>query len=123
MKIVIGGTGMFLCAKDALGAKSLSTKEGPYLLPRCLSVNQYPVVSHRIISSLRLSPRRRRCQSGARHGTFAVHLGEQLAQRLPHFPGAVDEAGHHLEQLLFVLLMDDGDRLQNQLHLLQLVTA
>lgn len=61
------------------------------------------------------------CRASGHHGTFTVHLGQQLAQRLPHFPRAVDEHGHHLQQLLFVLLVDNGDCLQNQLHLLQLV--
>lgn len=55
-------------------------------------------------------------------GTFAVHFGEQLAQRPLHLPAAVDEGGHHPEQLVLVLLPDHGDGLQDELHLLQLVS-
>lgn len=55
-------------------------------------------------------------------GTFAVHFGEQLAQWPLHLPGAVDEGGHHPEQLVLVLFPDHGDGLQDELHLLQLVS-
>lgn len=66
------------------------------------------------------SRRRPAGQSGG--GTFAVHFREQLAQRPLHLPGAADEGRHHLEQLVLVLLPDHGDGLQDELHLLQLVS-
>lgn len=55
-------------------------------------------------------------------GTFTVHFGEQLAQGPLHLPGAADEGGHHLEQLVLVLLPDHRDGLQDELHLLQLMS-
>lgn len=56
-------------------------------------------------------------------GTFTVHLGEQLAQWPLHLPRAVDEGRHHLEELVLVLLPDHRDGLQDELHLLQLVSS
>lgn len=55
-------------------------------------------------------------------GTFAVHFREQLAQWPLHLPGAADEGRHHLEQLVLVFLPDHRDGLQDELHLLQLVS-
>lgn len=55
-------------------------------------------------------------------GTFTVHFGEQLAQWPLHLPGAADEGRHHPEQLVLVLLPDHRDGLQDELHLLQLVS-
>ena len=55
-------------------------------------------------------------------GTFAVHFREQLAQWPLDLPGTADEGRHHLEQLVLVLLPDHRDGLQDELHLLQLMS-
>lgn len=54
--------------------------------------------------------------------TFTVDLGQQLAQGPLHLPGAADKAGHDPQQFILVLLPDHGDGLQDELHLLQLVS-
>lgn len=58
----------------------------------------------------------------AESATFTVDLGQQLAQGPLHLPGAADKAGHDPQQFVLVLLPDHGDGLQDELHLLQLMS-
>lgn len=96
-----GDGGSFLC---------LGTMLGPFRRPPAPAPKARPACSLQMLAWL----------SGS--GTFAVYFGKQLAQWPLHLPGAVDEGRHHPEQLVLVLLPDHRDGLQDELHLLQLVS-
>lgn len=109
-----------------LGLEAARTKARYQGSPASVSRDSGPLGGDCLLSGPRVKPRRRAQppdaagQSG--RGTFAVHFREQLAQRPLHLPGAADEGRHHLEQLVLVLLPDHGDGLQDELHLLQLMS-
>ena len=53
--------------------------------------------------------------------TFSVYVRQQLSEGPPDPPSMADIGRHHLQEVLSVLLPQDGHSVQDQLHLFQLM--